>query len=281
MHLSDQLTALAASLTAVCRVVDRKYRTSHYWGRLIQVKLRTIINILFLDSKSSGERVRQDAGCIGIAGGLYYLCMLQKLLRQQWWWQSLCALSLNLSGCATELPVTVAEADVSGALVVGRVATTITGHSQRVYPPELRSFELINTENQERFKIYVKSADGYFSLSLPPGRYAINRVQVSEGPFLSMAQLTGSFVLEPDVVTFLGTWRFGVDSPKYGRQVMISIIHDEQDHLRAQQFVKDSYPTFDAKPVVVLIPEPSHEQARLFEVMPYPNYPRYFRRHWW
>jgi len=33
--------------------------------------------------------------------------------------------------------------------------------------------------------------------------------------------------------------------------------------------------------VVVLIPEPSHEQARLFEVMPYPNYPRYFRRHWW
>jgi hypothetical protein len=83
-----------------------------------------------------------------------------------------------------------------------------------------------------------------------------------------MAQLTGSFVLEPDVVTFLGTWRFGVDSPKYGRQVMTSIIHDEQDHLRAQHFVKDSYPTFDAKPVVVLIPEPSHEQARLFEVMP-------------
>jgi hypothetical protein len=47
MHLSDQLTALAAGLTAVWRVVDRRYRTSHYWGRLIQVKLRTIINILF------------------------------------------------------------------------------------------------------------------------------------------------------------------------------------------------------------------------------------------
>jgi hypothetical protein len=207
--------------------------------------------------------------------------MLHKLLRQQWWWQSLGAIFMTLSGCATELPVTVAELDASGTLVVGRAVTTITGQSQRAYPPELRSFEVINTESEESYKIYVKSEDEYFSFSLPPGRYKINRVQISEGPFLSMAQLTGSFVVEPDVVTFLGTWRFGVDSPKYGRQVMVSIIHDEHDHLRAQQFVKDSYPTFDAKPMVILIPEPSQEQARLFEVMPYPNFARYFRRHWW
>jgi hypothetical protein len=207
--------------------------------------------------------------------------MLRKLLRQQWCWQSLGAIFMTLPGCATELPVTVAEANVSGTLVVGRAVTTINGQSQRVYRPELRSFEVINTESEESYKIYVKSEDEYFSLSLPPGRYTINRVQISEGPFLSMAQLTGSFVLEPEVVAFLGTWRFGVDSPKYGRQVMISIIHDEQDHQRAQQFVKDSYPTFDARPLVILIPEPAHEQARLFEVMPYPNYARYFRRHWW
>ena len=207
--------------------------------------------------------------------------MLRKLLRQQWCWQSLGAVLMTLSGCATEIPITVAELDASGTLVVGRAVTTITGQSQRAYPPELRSFEVINTESEESYKIYVKSEDEYFSFSLPPGRYKINRVQISEGPFLSMAQLTGSFVVEPDVVAFLGTWRFGVDSPKYGRQVMVSIIHDEQDHQRAQQFVKDSYPTFDAKPMVILIPEPSQEQARLFEVMPYPNVARYFRRHWW
>jgi hypothetical protein len=207
--------------------------------------------------------------------------MLHKLLRQQECWWSLSAIFMTLSGCAAELPVTVAEVDVSGTLVVGRAVTTIRGQSQRVYPPELRSFEVINTESEERYKIYVKSEDEYFSFSLPPGRYIINRVQISEGPFLSMAQLSGSFVLEPDVVTFLGTWRFGVDSPKYGRQVMVSIILDEQDHQRAQQFVKDSYPTFDARPMVILLPEPSHEQVRLFEVMPYPNYARYFRRHWW
>jgi hypothetical protein len=106
-------------------------------------------------------------------------------------------------------------------------------------------------------------------------------VQISEGPFLSMAHLSVNFVLQPGVMTFLGTWRFGVDSPKYGRRVMVSMIHDEQDQKRAQQFIKDSYPTFSARPMVTLIPNPSHEEARLFEVMPYPNFPRYFRRHWW
>lgn len=221
------------------------------------------------------------SGCIGLAGGLYYPSMLHKLLRQQWCWQSLGAILIILSGCATELPVTVAEADVSGILVVGRVVTTITGESQRVYPLELRSFEVINTESEGSYKIYVKSEDEYFSLSLAPGHYKINRVQISEGPFLSMAQLSGNFVLEPDVMTSLGTWRFGVDSPKFGRQVMVSMIHDEQDQKRAKQFVKDSYPTFDAKPMVILIPEPSHEEARLYEVMPYPRILGYFCRHWW
>jgi hypothetical protein len=175
----------------------------------------------------------------------------------------------------------VAEADVSGSLMVGRVVTIITGESQRVFSPALRSFEVINTENSERFKVNINSEDEYFSLSLPPGHYKINRVQISEGPFLSMAQLTMSFVLKPDVMTFLGTWRFGVDSPRYGRQVVVSMIHDEADQKRAQQFIKDSYPTFGATAMEILIPEPSHEQARLFEVMPYPNIPRYFRRHWW
>ncbi len=164
---------------------------------------------------------------------------------------------------------------------MGRVVTIITGELQRVYAPELRSFEVVNTESQERFKVDVQSEDEYFSLSLPPGHYELNRVQISEGPFLSMAQLSASFVLKPGMMTFLGTWRFGVDSPKYGRQVVVSMIHDEQDQARAQQFVKDTYPTFNAGSLVMLIPEPSHEEARLFEVMPYPRYPNYFRRHWW
>ena len=194
---------------------------------------------------------------------------------------SLGVLCLMLSGCTTELPVTVAEADVSETLAVGRVVTSITGESQRIYAPALRSFEVVNTESQERFKVDVQSADGYFSLSLPAGHYELNRLQISEGPFLSMAQLSASFSLKPDGMTFLGTWHFGVDSPKYGRHVVVSMTYDEQDRERARQFVKDTYPTLTTKSSVMLIPEPSHEKARLYEVMPYPHIVGYFRRHWW
>jgi hypothetical protein len=207
--------------------------------------------------------------------------MLHKFLSQQRWRHSICFICLTLSGCATELPLTVPEAEVSGTLVVGRVVTLITGESRRIYLPELRSFEVINTESQERFKVDVQSQDGYFSLSLPAGPYELNRLQISEGPFLSMAQLSANFVLKPGVTTFLGTWRFGVDSPKYGRRVVVSMVHDERDQERAQQFVKDRYPTLQAESLIMLIPEPSHEETRLFEVMPYPRYSRYFRRHWW
>ncbi|MEO8341525.1 MAG: hypothetical protein ABI604_17790 [Nitrospirota bacterium] len=202
-------------------------------------------------------------------------------MRQYRWWLSIGALCLTLSGCATELPVMVAAADISGTLVVGRVVTNITGEMQRIYAPELRSFEVINMENQERFKIDVQSADEYFSLALPPGTYELSRVQISEGPFLSMAQLSASFVLKPNMVTFLGTWYFGVDSPKYGRQVVVSMTHDEHDQERARQFVKDTYPAYNARAPVMLIPEPSHEEVRLYEVMPYPRILGYFRRHWW
>jgi hypothetical protein len=96
-----------------------------------------------------------------------------------------------------------------------------------------------------------------------------------------MAQLSASFSLKPDGMTFLGTWRFGIDSPKYGRQVVVSMIQDERDQERAQQFVKDTYPSLKARSLAMLIPEPPHEIARLFEVMPYPRNSRYFRRHWW
>src|SRR5438552_15714529 len=95
--------------------------------------------------------------------------MLHKLLRQQCSWQFLLgAIFMTLSGCATELPLIVVEPEVSGKLADGRVVTTITGESQRVYPPELRSFEVINTESEQRLKVYVKSEGEYFDVSLLP-----------------------------------------------------------------------------------------------------------------
>ena len=89
-----------------------------------------------------------------------------------------------------------------------RVVTIIAGESQRLYLPELRSFEVINRESEERFKVEVQSKDSYFSLSFPSGSYKLNRLQISEGPFLSMAQLSAGFALKPQARVFLGTWRF-------------------------------------------------------------------------
>jgi hypothetical protein len=65
-----------------------------------------------------------------------------------------------------------------------------------------------------------------------------------------MAQVSASFVLKPGVMIFLGTWRFGVDAPKYRRQVVVSMIHDVRDPERALQLGKDLYPTFKGKSLV-------------------------------
>lgn len=98
---------------------------------------------------------------------------------------------------------------------------------------------------------------------------------------MSMAQLTSTFSVGHDPITYLGTWRFGVDSPKYGRMVSVSMVSDEEDRAQAAQSLGLMYPSLDRAVVATVLPDPSDLQARLFEVMPYPRYPRYFRRHWW
>jgi hypothetical protein len=98
---------------------------------------------------------------------------------------------------------------------------------------------------------------------------------------LSIAQLAAGFSIGPDPITYLGTWRFGVDSPKYGRMVSLSIVHDEQDLADIVQTLALNDPSLDREVVTTVLPDPPQLQARLFEVMPYPRVPRYFRRHWW
>jgi hypothetical protein len=190
-------------------------------------------------------------------------------------------LCIGLSACATGVPVTVDSSDNLVTLAVGRVTTVLTGEVRRIYEPTLRTFELENQQTHQRFRVDVQFYDEQFTLSLPPGRYELNRIQISEGPFLSMAQLSASFSLEEGKTTYLGTWRFGVDSPRYGRMVVVSIVPNDEDRGEAEQLIKDKYPNRDVYPLVTTLPEPAHSEARLYEVMPYPRYPSYFRRHLW
>jgi hypothetical protein len=127
----------------------------------------------------------------------------------------------------------------------------------------------------------MESDDERFIVPLSPGDYELVRVQINEGPFLSMAELASRFSVGHDSVTYLGTWRFGVDSPKYGRMVSVSMVNDEEDRTKTLHTLALSDPSLDVGSVATVLPDPAEVQTRLYEVMPYPRVPRYFRRHWW
>ena len=187
---------------------------------------------------------------------------------------------LLLQGCVKDIPA-VPEGSIQSNVAVGRVVAVLTGERSRIYEPAVRSFEVQNRHTKERFMVEVESDDERFIVPLTPGDYELIRVQINEGPFLSMAELASTFSVSQDSVTYLGTWRFGVDSPKYGRMVSVSIINDEEDRVQTLHALTLSDPSLDVGVVAIALPEPPQVQTRLYEVMPYPRVPRYFRRHWW
>ncbi|MCS6304295.1 MAG: hypothetical protein H8K07_11605 [Nitrospira sp.] len=189
------------------------------------------------------------------------------------------SLVLGMSSCVTELPALVDQDQVAGNLVVGRVITVLTGERSRRYVPQMRFLELEDTDSRQRFQVDIESPDQRFAIDLPTGKYRLIRVQISEGPFMSIADLDMTFSVEADVITHVGTWRFGVDSPRYGRNVIVSMISEER--AMARTFLNEQYPAFNENSMVERLPQPSQTETRLYEVMPYPRYSRYFRRHWW
>lgn len=191
------------------------------------------------------------------------------------------AVILTVWGCTAKLPSLADSIQVGDSLVVGRVLTFLTGERSRRYLPEMRFLELEDQDSHKRFQVEIESPDKNFAISLPPGRYRLTRAQVSEGPFLSMADLSMAFTVGASAITYVGTWRFGVDSPRYGRMVGASVLADQAETAGIRDFLIDRYPDLEGCPIVERLPQPSEAEARLYEVMPYPRYPRYFRRHWW
>ncbi len=184
-------------------------------------------------------------------------------------------------GCATTLSQTTELERQGDSLATGRVVTVITGDRTRMFLPELRMFELVKQENRERFSVELDPEAHIFSVSLAPGKYEVTRIQISEGPFLSMAQVAFSFSIESGGVTDLGIWRFGVDSPRYGRMVALSIVDGEQEQGIENLSAISQHSDPQLEPTKRVMPQPAESQARLYEVMPYPRYSQYFRRHLW
>jgi hypothetical protein len=184
---------------------------------------------------------------------------------------------LHVAACAGKSHVE----EAPGSVIVGRVLAVITGERHRIYEPTVRSLEIESRTLNVRHRVILEPDRTEFSVVLAPGEYHVNRVQISEGPFLSMAQLDASFTVGPEPITNVGTWRFGVDSPRYGRMVKVSMVMDDEDIRRFDELLLDQHPELVGAPHGLSVPQPSQLEARLYEVMPYPRYPRYFRRHWW
>lgn len=173
------------------------------------------------------------------------------------------------------MPAVPNRVPAEGAVVVGHVITVLTGPTTRWYTPELRFFELVNSASGERIRVDVQDDDAWFVLPLPAGEYELSRLQISEGAFLGMAGLDPKFQAVDGRVTYVGTWRLGVESPQYDRTVLLSAVEETE---AVVQEALASYPQLRGRPVSTELLTPPIIETRLFEVPPYPRF-WWFRRH--
>ena len=199
------------------------------------------------------------------------------------------------AGCAVDMPVRLEPAELDPLIIaadkpitetdqpiiMGRVVTVLLGPTTRWYGPHVRFIELTNRATRQRYQVMMESEDRHFLVEIPAGDYELSRVQISEGPFMSLADLHENFTVLPERITYVGTWRFGVDIPKYGRKVLVSIIEDNDARREAEHRIFDQYPQWAEHSSITALPDPVVAESRLYEVASYPRIPRYFRRHWW
>ena len=184
-------------------------------------------------------------------------------------------LSSLLTGCVMTMRAVPASMSTSESVVIGRAVTVLLGQTTRWFVPELRFFELVNVATQERIRVDVNSDDAWFILPVPAGQYQLSRIQISEGAFMGLAGLNPQFQVSEGDVTYVGTWRFGVESPQYDRTVVLSAVAEPEPALRDALI---SYPALDARPITTHLLSPSMVETRLYETPPYPRF-KWFRRH--
>lgn len=188
---------------------------------------------------------------------------------------------VTAAGCATELDARPDLADGTLPVVFGRALIVLTGPTTRWYHPTIRFVELEQQGTQQRFRVEMESRDILFTIPLPPGPYALTRVEISEGPFLAIADLSLTFTVHADRLTYVGTWRIGLESPHYGRMAVVSVVRDPVDRARAASQLVEEHPSLSSHLVTESLPEPAATQVRLYEVASYPRVQPYFRRRQW
>ena len=158
-------------------------------------------------------------------------------------------------------------------LAFGYVQVETKGRYPRSYPAKLRFFLLTNQETGERSRVNVNSGSGVFSVRLPAGRYVVDRMQFSEGPFRVESHVELIFHVPEKKLAHLGSWQIELETPRTIRLVRIRILEGEAEF--SKKFSTEL--GLEQTPIATALPKPETFETRGFMVDGQPN-ARYFRR---
>lgn len=175
-------------------------------------------------------------------------------------------------GCVSGVSETSSDA-TTHELVFGYVQVETKGRYPRMYPARLRFFFVSNEETGARIRVNVNSQSGVFSVRLPAGRYVVDRVQFSEGPFRVESHVQLTFQVPEKRLAYLGSWQIELETPRTVRHVRIRVLEGEAEFSRKFSAVLGSERT----PIATVLPKPETFETRGFMVDGQPN-ARYFRR---
>lgn len=175
-------------------------------------------------------------------------------------------------GCVSGVPETATDS-TTHELAFGYVQVDTKGPHPRMYPAKLRFFFVTNEETGARFRVNVNSQSGVFSARLPVGRYVVDRVQFSEGPFRVESHVQLTFHVPEKKLAYLGSWQIEIETPRTIRHVRIRVLEGEAEFSKKFSEMLGSERT----PIATVLPKPATFETRGFMVDGQPN-ARYFRR---
>ena len=156
--------------------------------------------------------------------------------------------------------------------VFASVIVHSVGPNPRIFPLKVRFFDFVNKSSRQRIRVNVQTADGIFFASLPPGEYQLIRMQMMEGPFRREAHMAIDFHVPRNKRVYLGEWTFEIDTPRTVRMARLHISAQYSQSLHSMEIEGIGSGEFHT-----VLPEPQHEESRLFVVAPSPR-ARYFTR---
>ena len=174
----------------------------------------------------------------------------------------LASLSLVMATGCVSAPQETSPDSAPHELAFGYVQVETKGPHPRMFPTKLRFFLLTNEENGARSRVNVNTDSGVFSVRLPAGRYVVDRVQFSEGPFRVEAHVQLTFDVPEKKLAYLGSWHIELETPRTIRGVNIRILEGEAEF--SKTFSAEL--GLDRTPIATVLPKPETFETRGFMV---------------